>query len=285
MNMKFLSGALFLMFSTMAADSCIAARQTVADDTIRVDSVEKIVMTDNAHAVVYVDYPVSGPAILRDSIEKYIINELSIGWDDSVILRPVPIGKEAVSIRAKRIHASLDDMYREFVSSVDEPNEDYVRSMMYETEVMLRKVCETEDFVTYTNLYYEYLGGAHGITGMNGVTFLKPSGKLVGYVVDTLKLTELQPILRKGIVEYFQEAEVEMTEEEIIESLFIEDSIIPLPFCKPYFTKGGLTFLYGQYEIGAYAIGMPNFVVPYETIFPYLTSEGKQIVSKILNRE
>lgn len=285
MNMKFLFCALFLMFSTMATDSCIAARQTVADDTIRVDSVEKNVMTDNAHAVVYVDYPVSGPAILRDSIEKYILNELSVGWDDSVILRPVPIGKEAVSIRAKRMHASLEDMYREFVSSVDDPNEDYVRSMMYETEVMLRKVCETEDFVTYTDLYYEYLGGAHGITGMNGVTFLKPSGKLVGYVVDTLKLTELQPILRKGIVEYFQEAEVEMTEEEIIESLFIEDSIIPLPFCKPYFTKGGLTFLYGQYEIGAYAIGMPNFVVPYETILPYLTSEGKQIVSKILNRE
>ncbi|WP_028897305.1 DUF3298 and DUF4163 domain-containing protein [Prevotella sp. HUN102] len=285
MNMKFLFCALFLMFSTMATDSCIAARQTVADDTIRVDSVEKIVMTDNAHAVVYVDYPVSGPAILRDSIEKYILNELSRGWDESVVLKPLPVSREAVGLRAKRIHASLDDMYKEFAASVDDPNEDYVKSMMYETDVMLRKVCETEDFVTYTNRYYEYLGGAHGITGMDGVTFLKPSGKLVGYVVDNLKLTELQPILRKGIVEYFQESEVEMTEEEIIESLFVEDGIIPLPFCKPYFTKGGLTFLYGQYEIGAYAIGMPNFVVPYETIFPYLTSEGKQIVSKILNRE
>lgn len=285
MNMKFLFCALFLMFSTMATDSCIAARQTVADDTIRVDSVEKIVMTDNAQAVVYVDYPVSGPAILRDSIEKYIFNELSRGWDDSVMLKPLPVGKEAVSLRAERMHASLDEMYKDLASSVDDPNEDYIKSMVYETDVMLRKICETKDFVTYTNLYYEYLGGAHGITSMAGITFLKPSGERVGYVVDTLKLTELQPILRKGIVEYFQEAEVEMTEEEIIESLFIEDSIIPLPFCKPYFTKGGLTFLYGQYEIGAYAIGMPNFVVPYETIFPYLTSEGKQIVSKILNRE
>ena len=48
-----------------------------------------------------------------------------------------------------------------------------------------------------------------------------------------------------------------------MDGLFIENGIIPLPAAAPYLSPDGVVFVYGQYEIGAYAIGMPTFTVPY----------------------
>ena len=53
---------------------------------------------------------------------------------------------------------------------------------------------------------------------------------------------------------------------------------IPVPQFPPTFTKNGLVFLYQQYEIGPYAVGMPNFCIPYKKVLPYLTEEAAALV-------
>ena len=45
---------------------------------------------------------------------------------------------------------------------------------------------------------------------------------------------------------------------------------IPRPQFAPYLTPRGMVFTYQQYEIAAYAAGLPSFIVPYEKISSFL---------------
>ena len=46
-----------------------------------------------------------------------------------------------------------------------------------------------------------------------------------------------------------------------MDGLSLENGIIPLPGNGVYLSPEGVVFIYGFYEIGAYAIGMPTFTV------------------------
>ena len=43
------------------------------------------------------------------------------------------------------------------------------------------------------------------------------------------------------------------------------------------FLQRVLVFVYGFYEIGAYAIGMPTFTVPYKKIGKFLSPEARRL--------
>lgn len=62
-----------------------------------------------------------------------------------------------------------------------------------------------------------------------------------------------------------------------MESLFIENGIIPLPHNTAYLSPKGVVFIYSFYEIGAYVIGTPTFVVPYNKIKNFLTPEARHL--------
>lgn len=143
-------------------------------------------------------------------------------------------------------------------------------------EASIRKSEETDRYITFLCQMYCYLAGPHGSSILHGITVLKPSGEVLTETVDTTKTRELQPILRKGIVQYLRQNGAEVTEETLTNYLFIDDGIIPLPAVAPYLSADGLHFVYGQYEIGPYALGIVEFTVPYADILPYLTKEAQE---------
>jgi hypothetical protein len=53
----------------------------------------------------------------------------------------------------------------------------------------------------------------------------------------------------------------------------------PLPQAAPYFTADGVVFIYQQYEIACYAAGLPNCVISYDLIEPFLTQAGRWLVN------
>lgn len=59
--------------------------------------------------------------------------------------------------------------------------------------------------------------------------------------------------------------------------LFIENGIIPLPKNGVYLSSEGVVFIYGQYEIAPYALGMPTFTVPYKEIGKFLSPEARRL--------
>ena len=149
----------------------------------------------------------------------------------------------------------------------------------WEYEFNLLKDRETDKYVVFLSQDYVYLGGAHGgITGRGGLTFGKKDGLLVEKTVDPASLDAIQPLLRKGLTQYFSDEDMEIAQEELDNYLFLETGVIPLPAWTPYPSEEGLVFTYQQYEIAAYAAGMPEFTVPYADILPYLTPEAKALL-------
>ena len=149
----------------------------------------------------------------------------------------------------------------------------------WEYDFCLLKDRETDRYVVFLSQDYVYLGGAHGgVVGRGGLTFDKKEGALVEKMVDSASLDAVQPLLRKGLSQYFSDNEMEVAPEELDNILFLETGVIPFPAWTPYPSEEGLVFTYQQYEIAAYAAGMPEFTVPYADILPYLTPEAKALL-------
>lgn len=167
----------------------------------------------------------------------------------------------------KTMHADDTEMY----------DEDMEFMMQYERDLTIGKEYETDRLITFSVQFYQYNGGAHGLTTSYGLTFRKSDGRQMGKNVLNNEHgdEEWTQMMRKGLMEYF---EVD-TEEELSESLFNNDLFeLNLPEAEPYFTEQGLTFIYQQYEIAAYACGMPSFVIPYNRLSKYLNETGKRLV-------
>ena len=131
-------------------------------------------------------------------------------------------------------------------------------------------------YVVFSSEDYVYMGGAHGgVTGKGSLTFDKKTGRRIEHVIDPDCTEAIQPLLEKGLCSYFVEGGEEVSPQELREWLFIEEGgDIPLPVWEPFPSEEGIVFTYQQYEIAAYAFGMPNFVVPFDEIRPFLTPEA-----------
>ena len=146
-------------------------------------------------------------------------------------------------------------------------------------ELSIAKIADTQRYVNYEVKSYSYLGGAHGSATDYVVNIAKPSGKVLTQTVDTLQLKALQPILRKGVTAYLNKGGMEkVSEKDLNDHLFVDNGVIPMPAHAPYLAADGVHFIYQQYEIGPYAIGMVSFTVPYAEIKQYLTKEALQLV-------
>lgn len=154
-------------------------------------------------------------------------------------------------------------------------------------DIRLNKEAETDSYVTYHCFSYVYLAGAHGSTFERSFNIVKATGKKLSQVVDTARVKDLQPILRKGVLSYLNqqsgnesqtENEEQITDAQLNDYLFIENGIIPLPSSSPYLAKDGVHFIYQQYEIGPYVMGLVSFTVPLEKIKPYLTGETLKLL-------
>ena len=148
----------------------------------------------------------------------------------------------------------------------------------YSYTASVRKVADTPRYVTYSTESYSFLGGAHGSAMSFTYNILKPSGRVLTATVDTAQVMKMQPLLAQGVADYISVQGQKVTAKEVLGLLFIDNGIIPLPKCTPYLTPTGLCFIYQQYEIGPYAMGMITFTLPYGKVKPYMTPEALRLV-------
>ena len=151
----------------------------------------------------------------------------------------------------------------------------------WEYSFSLCKTAETDRYVVFLSEDYVYQGGAHGgILGRGPLTFDKKDGHLIEQFLEASSLGDMQPLLRKGLTEYFSDGGTEVSPEQLDEWLMLENGQVPFPTWEPFPSEDGLVFTYQQYEIASYAAGMPNFTIPYADILPYLTQEARQVLGK-----
>lgn len=149
----------------------------------------------------------------------------------------------------------------------------------FQNDVKIKKRCETPEYITYSVAQNVYLGGAHGSYLYTETTLSKRTNRPLAQTVDTTKVMQMQPLLRKGVLSYLKESGVEDVESRYRDYLFLpDDGHFPLPENAPSMTKDGVAFFYQQYEIASYAVGIVSFTVPYDEIKPYLCEEARQLV-------
>lgn len=143
------------------------------------------------------------------------------------------------------------------------------------------KTSEDSTFVVFNDTEYAYIGGAHGgVFGWGGITFRFSDGSIVKDFLKDNVLKDMQPLLKKGLKEYFNENADEKikTDQQLMEQLMLPEEskgLIPLPAWTPSpDEKGkGLVFTYQQYEIACYAVGMPSFVLSWDELKPFLKED------------
>ena len=169
------------------------------------------------------------------------------------------------------------DMREEYKSML-EINEGAEPPASFSFDGNIRLKEKAAKYVTYSIDSYVYLGGAHGSSVSREVNIIRDTGKVLTESVDTTKTKELQPILRKGVIDYFKDCGEDVSDDKLNDMLFINDNTIPIPACTPALTNQGLKFIYQQYEIGPYALGMVNFTVPYDKIKKFMTGEAAKLI-------
>lgn len=155
-------------------------------------------------------------------------------------------------------------------------------------DLTVSKQTDTLSYIIYDSQSYCYYGGAHGgISGTGAMTFDKTTGAKISRFLKSDATKALQPLIRKGLLQYYKEAGDPMTDSQLSERLQIEGTIIPQPQRTPFPNAKGdsLIFTYGQYEIACYADGMPSFSLSVEELAPYLTDEAKELLDKASKEE
>lgn len=262
---------------SLIADSVVKKK----DVPLVVDSIGKSYSTEKGDVDLAYSFPVSGPQPLVDSLRAYLSSELV--WigddysDEGVESKPYSNfadGKGMINYYAK-------NAYKSICKTLDEIDDPEV-TWKPEISKFIMKLNETERYVTYYSSFYTYSGGAHGMAFEYGATFDKMTGVMLRNVLSPKDIKALQPILRAGVESYFRgwyekENDVEIRVKEEMDGLSLENGIIPLPGNGVYLSPEGVVFVYGQYEIGAYVIGMPTFTVPYKKIGKFLSPEARHL--------
>jgi hypothetical protein len=259
-------------------------------DTIQYEKEDSI-----ASVKISIIWPKNGPKALVDSIRKFICEELSgepVIGEDKPQVKLYEDGKAAVEACGVNSYKQLAKIWHE------SKEEGYAEGMTYGYFKGVYFQIETDKYVSYFSHTEGFTGGAHGYNMGYGMTFSKRNGQRIGYESEydskaekfviknqtLFRITEnpkLQAMLKEGVRSYFAEfSEDPLTEEELSEQLNGVDDInkIPLPQYAPYFSERGLEFIYQQYEIASYAVGMPSFCIPYDKVLPYLTKEAAELI-------
>jgi len=279
----------------MAAALLLAASCTPKTSGIRTETCQFSAADAHARLSIEAELPVAateGTAVMRQTLVDMMDRALShIGFgeeqraflrfdgdvDDARALGEYYGGKAFADISAKA-QADADERMADIRANADLTEAERVHAVAgipgWEYDFKLKKVYETDRIAVFDSIEYIYLGGAHGGIGGDGaITFDKEGGMRIRDFFVPGAAAQMQDLLRRGLEEYFAEGGDDV---DLDEFLFLEGDRIPLPHWAPMPMETGLVLTYQQYEIAAYAAGMPSFTLSYEEVAPYLLPETKK---------
>ena len=290
-----------IFLAGLAVVAAVACQPTAKE--LKMETFERADGTENAHLSMHIELPapVKGPAgHIRTKLIEIIDEQLShiASFEDEPRLFPAyegnPFDTDALTNyywdqSMEAFCGAAKEDYDARVASVEENDgltEEERNSILFsipkfEYDFSLVKTDETDRYAVFIQEDYVYLGGAHGgVVGQGPLTFDKKTGELMESFLEPASLNDMQPLLRKGLAQYFADYEEGISPENVDEYLMTENGVIPFPAWTPFPAENGLGFLYQQYEIAPYSAGMPGFTIPYDDILPFLTAEAKALLGK-----
>ena len=251
-------------------------------DTLVVNPTSRYMSDSTATSALNVAFPVANKknAQLAAAINEWISEQLGGTYGDSVEGDYAKLLSDTAAM-VNHYYAAIkklnDDNWKEMAENM-QPED--LQGMQLFDSIAITKTAEGKDWVTFQFVNDVFQGGAHGSHLVFGQTFRKSDGRRIGWdIIRQLPEGNLQELMRKGLVSYFAADNEEGFKEEDLESVLDESAryYIPMPQCPPLFTSEGILFLYNQYEIAAYAMGLPCFVLTWEELKPHLNVTAKRL--------
>ena len=232
---------------------------------------------DSVHISITLDLDLpEGNSILAHRVREWVSEQISFNnqlgkmyfdgnVDDAQAMTEF-YGKELLETIEKDITAPIFNGYR----SVD---------------ITASKYFENSKCVTWFFTVSEYMGGAHPSYVAYGATFRKSDGRMFGNDMvssDWDDRQKLDSLIIDGLCAYFSDGVGEKVDRETVIHEYtneeVNEILVSLPKHGPWFNTTGVSFLYQQYEITAYALGMPEFVIPYEKMEGLLTPAAADLL-------
>lgn len=241
---------------------------------LSVKKISKNIKNATGEYKLIIDFPESDNEILANAIREYISESLGstygggeeeskMGSYSGDLADGEQMAKYYFDLKVKEFTKMYNSMKNEGMPDVPQ----------LASEIQITRGYETPKLVTFNFSSYEYGGGAHGGSVGSGMTFRKTDGRRIGW--ELFSTVKMQSILRNGLKEYFEVK----TDEELENCLTLNGIFyIPLPVTPPLFTEEGIVVIYQQYEIAAYAAGMPSFTIPYKDARKMLNNTGKKLI-------
>lgn len=131
-------------------------------------------------------------------------------------------------------------------------------------------VATTSETVSYVVSLYEYTGGAHGITAIQAFRYDK-DGKYVGEK-EVFGESNWRPVVSELTYQYLKEKLKENTSDDVL-----KEGTAPIGNnLSVWYLKGDdVVFVFGQYQIGAYALGIQEVAISREKLGEVLTEKFK----------
>ena len=212
---------------------------------------------DSVHIIVSLDLDLpEGNSILARRIREWVNEQISANNSQ---------GPMYFKGDQNNSQAMADYYGNEIKKALEETIDPPIFNGYRDVEISTSKIFENPKCVTWMFVVEEYTGGAHGFHSCYGATFRKEDGRMFGSDIvshDYEAEQKLIPMVFDGLCEYFNATKEEVLGEYTDGSL--KEYLLPLPKYGPWFTSGGVDFLFQQYEIAAYAAGMPGFTIPYD---------------------
>ena len=264
------------------ADSSVANTQKQPTDTLVMNKTTRYMSDSTATSALNVAFPVANKknARLAAAVNEWISEQLGGTYGDSLegdyakLLSDTAALVDHYFANIKKKNA---DMWKDMAENM-QPED--LQGMQLLDSVSITKLAEGNDWVTFQFVNDVFQGGAHGSHLVFGQTFRKSDGRRIGWdIIRQSPEDGLQELMRKGILEYMRGDNDKLTEEEAMDML--DESAkyyLPMPQCPPIFTEEGILFLYNQYEIAPYALGLPQFILTWEKVMPYLNVTAKRMI-------
>lgn len=262
--------------SSADADSTtvVAPTEKSQTDKLTTKKIAKSLKNDAGEFDLTIDFPEGGNATLVNAIREYISESLGSTYGGGEEDTKQGSYSGDLADGDKMADYYFDLKVKEFQAMYNEMKQDGMPEIPeLASSTKITKDYETDRVVTYLFNSYENGGGAHGGAVGSGMTFRKSDGRRVAW--DMFSSGKMQTVLRDGLKEYFEVK----TDEELASNLTLTETyLLPMPVTPPIFGKDGIIVTYQQYEIAAYAAGMPSFVIPYNKAKGLLNQTGKSLL-------
>ena len=153
--------------------------------------------------------------------------------------------------------------------------------LSYEYDATFGSLFRTQKVVSLWTTTYVYLSGAHGSTTEFGQSFRYSDGQEMtnARIFTDPKSPQLLALIRDALwTQYFSKNPNCTDYKSLDQVLQVAPADFALPSQPAVYTEKGLRFTYQQYEITFYAAGLPQCVIPYAQLKPYMTADAVALV-------